>query len=407
MTANTKWPGVRANHLRYWIGILAIMIFGLIIRLPFAEFAPIHDDSSVYYSIAAQLAAGSFVFTGHLVVEMVMAIFVFIFGRAGANIASLTAAVLTIPVVGATGTALFSSRRAGLGAAIVIAGTPLHIYFSSWAYTDPIAVLGFSLALFSIVRGRYRRGLALTGLVVLMRVEYALLILVPLMLLRVCDSGRIRYLIVSVPVIGNIILTLLSSINSAETSGQLPLIDLLNTPLYSIGFLSNLTESPLRHLSSNSLFYTVHFLHWGVPYWELALLNPLLPALFVIGAYSLLPRIRASALAVGYASTALAVAFAVRELVGVDSQLVGALLLLFLISGFCLLFAAGPIALPEFQPLFALIPYTMLLLVLYLAPRYLLPMVVVGALYAGLGIVKAYDAVMAGDRWTIHVHAPV
>lgn len=382
-----------------------VTLLGLFARLPFAVFAPINDDSSVYYAIAKQLAEGTFVFTGHIGVELVMAGFVFLFGRAGANIASFTAAILTIPIVGAAAIQLFSSRRVGIAAATAMALTPLHIYFSSWAYTEPIAICFFSLALYAIVSDRYLWSVVLVGVLFVMRFEYAVLILAPLLVLRLSDRAIIRRAVVGIPVLGTGTIVVISALTPAAPR-QSWLVSILNTSLYSVSFLQNLTVDPIAEISRNILFYTIHFFHWGVPYWHGVLVNPVLPALFLVGAAALLPQDRMTVLAFVIAPGTLLVGFVVRELFGVSSQSLALALIILVASGFLLLLAAGPLSQPEFQPLFALVPYTMLLLVLYLAPRYLLPVVVVGCLYVGFGAVKLYDAIWTGDRWTIRIRIP-
>lgn len=389
------------------LSLSLVTLLGLFVRLPFAVFAPIHDDSSTYYAIAKQLAEGTFVFTGHLGVELMMAGFIFLFGRAGANIASLTASILTIPIVGVTAMRLFSSKRAGIAAATAMALTPLHIYFSSWAYTEPIAICFFSLALYAIVSDHYLWSVVLIGVIVVMRIEYAVLILAPLLVFRVSDRDIIQQAVVGVPVLGTGALIVVSVLAPAGRPQQSPLFSLLNTSLYSVSFLQDLTVDPITKVSSNILFYPMHFFHWGVPYWQGVLVNPLLPILFLVGAAALLPRRRITVLAFVLAPGTLLVAFIVREFFGVSSQSLVLVLVILVLAGFLLLLAAGPLSRPEFQPLFALVPYTMLLLVLYLAPRYLLPIVVVGCIYVGFGAVELYDAIVTGDRWTVRVRLPV
>lgn len=390
---------------RSWFSVPSGILLGIGVRLPFAVFEPVHDDSLTYYANAAQLAEGSFVFTGHVGVELVMAIFVFVFGASGANIASFTASIATIPIVGATAAHLFSSRRVGIAAAAAIAIAPLHIYYSSWAYTEPIAICFFSLTLYTIVRERYGWAILLTGVTFFMRAEYAALILAPLLVLRLSNRSWQRYGIVGAPVVATGLLTL-GTVLSPERNVIAIVSDLLNTSLYSVSFLQSLTVNPLEKVSSNALFYVLHFLHWGVPYWEVALVNPFLPVLFVVGTISLLPRTRLSLYGVLLPAGSVLVIFPLRELsiLGSGTLVVVSILLLF--GGFGLLLAISPLSDRRFQPLFALVPYTMLLLVLYLAPRYLLPIVIVGSLYAGQGAVKLYDTVVTDDPWTVRIPVP-
>lgn len=383
-----------------------VVLLGFAVRIPYAVFAPIHDDSGVYYAIANQLAEGTFVFTGHIGVELVMAAFVLFFGQAGANLASFTASLATIPIVGATAAQLFSSRRAGIAAATAMALTPLHVYFSSWAYTEPIAICFFSLALYMAVSDRYAWAGALTAVTALMRLEYAVLILVPLLVFRLSKRSSIKYATVIAPVLGVATVSILAMLVPEDGLSQVVSL-LSNSSLYSTTFLVQFAQDPVTRLSSNILFYTSHFLHWGVPYWGILLVNPLLPALFLVGTYTLLPRIRLTSVALTFAPGTVYIAFVTRESVGVTAALISLAVIALVTVGLVLLLAAGPISQPEIQPLFALVPYAMLLLVLYRAPRYLLPVAVIGCLYVGLGFVRLYDEVTDDEPWTIRVRSPI
>lgn len=387
---------------QHWASISLVILLGIVVRLPFAVLQPIHDDSPIYYANAAQLAEGSIVFTGHVGVELVMAIFVFVFGSSGANIASFTAAIATIPIVGATAAHHFSSRRVGVAAAAAIAIAPLHIYFSWWAYTEPIAICFFSITLYTIVRGHYGWAIFLIGVTFFMRAEYAVLILTPLLLLRLSNRTWQRYGIVGSPVVTAGIL-MLGTVLSPERSVITIVSDLLNTPLYSVTFFQSLSANPLGKVSTNVLFYAPHFLHWGVPYWEASLVNPILPVLFIVGTISLLQKTRLAQYGVLLAFSSVVVTFLLRELSILSSQTLVVWSILLLFGGFCLLLLVGPMSAPQFEPLFALVPYTMLLLVLYLAPRYLMPIVIVGSLYVGLGLVRLYDVVVTEDSWTVRI----
>lgn len=390
---------------RSWVSVPFCILLGIGVRLPFAVLEPVHDDSATYYANAAQLAEGSVILTGHAGVEIVMAIFVFVFGASGANVASFTASIATIPIVGATGAQLFSSRRIGVAAAAAIAVAPLHVYYSSWAYTEPIAICFFSLTFYTIVRKRYGWAILLTGVTFFMRAEYAALILAPLLVLRLSNRPWQRYGTVGAPVVATGLLTL-GTVLSPGRDVITIVSDLLNTSLYSVSFLQSLTVDPLEKVSSNALFYVPHFLHWGVPYWEASLVNPFLPVLFIVGTISLLPRTRLTQYGVLLAFGSGVVTFVLRELSILGSRTLVVVSLLLLFGGFCLLVAIGPLSDPRFQPLFALVPYTMLLVVLYLAPRYLLPMMIVGSLYVGVGAVRLYDAVVTDDPWTLRIPVP-
>lgn len=383
--------------------LLLVVLTGLLVRLPFAVYVPVHDDSPVYYGVAKQLAQGTFVVSGHIGVEAIMAVFVVFFGRSGANIASLTASLITIPVVGAIAARLFSSRVAGLGAAAALAVAPLHIYYSSWAYTEPIAICLFCATVYLIISDRYLWGAVFTLGMSLVRIEYALLILCPLMVLRLSRWEFVRKAVVFGPLVGVSALTLaLRSIPPDEVEQSL-LFSTLNTPVYSVSFLLKLSRDPIAALSTNAQFYAVHFLHWGVPYWELALVNPVLPVLFLLGVYTLLPKFRASGLSVAIVLLSITATFLVREFVAPSGVLILALLSLAAVSHILLY----PRSAPEFQPLLALIPYLMLLLVFYRSPRYLLPLVVVGCLFAGRGAAIAYSKLAVGDPWEIRFRSPI
>lgn len=376
------------------ISIPLATLLGLVVRIPFVVLAPVHDDSAIYYATAEQLAGGNIEVTQHFGVELVMAVFVFIFGQQGANLASFTASVFTVPIAGAAATNLFSSRRAGIAAALASAVIPVHIYFSSWAYTEPISLLFFSLALYALVANRYPAAAVLTIVVAFMRLEYAVLILLPLLSLQLFGHRITRRRVAGIAAAGAGTIVLVSTLYAFKPGIFLNLFNYLG---YSRTFLNTFSSTPIMRMAYNLSFYTVHFLHWGVPYWKPILVNPLLPLFFFIGVFTLLPRTRLAWLAPVFGFGTIVFTLLIREFFGIRTSLSAVYLIVICTITLLLLLAIVPSGERRFYPLIALIPYVFLLLILYRAPRYLLPVVIVCCLYAGQGMERLYSTVVTEE----------
>ncbi|WP_188853176.1 hypothetical protein [Haloarcula argentinensis] len=379
---------------RVWFGILIVSI---LVRLPYTVLRPVHDDSSIYVGRALDLLEGQVVISGHIGVEAIMALFLGLFGQMGGNLASFAASLATVWLAGRTATVLFNSRRAGQAAGFVLAVTPLHINFSWWAYTEPIAVCFFTLSLYFLVSRRYAAGAAIGVIVLFMRLEYLFLILAPLAGLYAFSENRFRHVFVLGPLLGLVGTILFYQL----PSGNSPIIairTLVSMPsLFSTGFFVGLSQAPVEHTVRNLQFYTPHFLHWGVPYFESPLVNPILPVLFIIGVIALLPRVRYARLLPLTSAIVIAAAFVHRELtvgkglIGPSTGLIAGLYTGVFVALVVLVVQSSD---RRLFPLFATIPYLCLLAILYLAPRYLLPMAVVGSLYAGYGLKTILDMVV-------------
>ncbi|AUG47888.1 hypothetical protein BVU17_10305 [Haloarcula taiwanensis] len=375
----------------------AILLVGILVRLPYTVLKPVHDDSSVYVGRALNLLEGQITISGHIGVEAIMALFLGLFGQMGGNLASFVASLATVWLVGRTATVLFDSPRAGHAAGFVLAVTPLHINFSWWAYTEPIAVCFFTLSLYFFVSRRYVAGAAVGIIVFFMRLEYLFLLLAPLAGLYAFSEDRFRHVFVLGPLLGFVGVILLYQLSSGD-SPVVTVRTLVSMPsLFSTGFFVGLSNAPLEHTVRNLQFYAPHFLHWGVPYFEFVLVNPLLPVLFLIGVVALLPRVRYARILPVTIAIIIAAAFMYRELtvgtglIGPSIELVAWLYASIFVALVVLVLQSTD---KRLFPLFATIPYLCLLAILYLSPRYLLPMAVVGSLYAGYGLKTILDMVV-------------
>ncbi|MUV88822.1 hypothetical protein GJ629_02055 [Halapricum sp. CBA1109] len=385
--------GVYAIRRRViWGGVV---VGAILLRLPYVTLTPIHDDSLHFltntYEVIHAASRLSLPLSGvplrYIGVNTVMGVFVVAFGDSGVNIASFSAAIGTVPVLGVTAATLFESRRAGIAAGVFGATLPIHVYHSSWAYSEPIALFVFSLSMYGFVAERYLLATGLTGVLSVMRAEYVLLVLLPLMALLVLRSSRAYYLAISSPfVLVGLLLAIPRLFLGTVVSITGPLSSVV-VPSYvtTSGFLA----APIRHVAQNTVFYVGHFLHLGVPYWESNLVNPFILLFFVVGMYELLPSVRSSVLSLGLFSSVAAAGYAAEQVFGV-THLYGVTLLV--TGGMC--FAVVLLAEPRhdrrLQPLLATGPYFGLLATGFLGARYILPVALVVVLYAGYGAHRTF-----------------
>lgn len=388
-----------------WLPVVALAIT---VRLPFATFLPIHDDSGFYFAAASRLAAGDLAFSPHLGVEGIMAVFILLFGESGANIASFTASIGSVVLVGLISEELFDSRTAGLASAFVFAILPLHVNFSSWAYTEPIALFFFSVAMYFLIREQYVFGLALTGAVLFMRIEYALLILLPYATLRLVDRSAIRYVPLVTGFVPPTAILVARYVLGLSPERLADILSTLPTPMFSTTFLQTFIKNPFAILTENILFYAPHFLYWGVPYWEVVLLNPLLPLLAVYGLYRIISRVRYVTLIFIATIGLVVVSFFYREVIAGGYETFSIpFVLAFGALTIVILMAGARSRNKMLEPLLATLPYHGILAYLYLAPRYMLPLGVIYSLYAGYGLAQAYQILVVPDEWVVELRRPI
>ena len=386
-----------------------ILVLSVVVRLPYATFRPVHDDSPVYFEAASQLLAGQTEFSAHLFVEVVMAVFILLFGVAGANVASFTASVAVVPVTGMAARSLFDSTRAGYATAVVVALNPIHVYYSSWAYTEPISLFFFVLSLNYLVRHWIRAGVVVASLVVLMRLEYAVLILAPLATLRTFDSRVVRVVVTTLPVaIFSALVAFLSFSPGSRLTIQRLLPRRLMSPLFSTSSITEFITVPVGRMTRNILFYAPHGLYWGVPYFETELVNPVLPLLFLVGVYMVIPRVRYAVLGIVALFLTVIGLFLFRELVSGTLYTSSVQLVLFvLFVGLVLVCIASGISDRRLDPLRSTVPYLVLLGVLYLGPRYILPVALVMSMYAGYGMSVIYEQFSTRPFATFEIRRPL
>jgi hypothetical protein len=325
----------------------------------------------------------------HFVVLVLMGVFVLTFGSIGANLASLVASVITIPVVGAAGTRLFDSRWVGLGAGLVFAVMPMGVHYASWAYTESVAILVFSLGLYAVVARKRVLALALLPLVFHARYEYVAIFL-PLLVLSYHDSKVMRALSVGTPpvALGSILIASLvnESVYSAlqQVAGSTSMF-----PDTFFHFAERHGKDLWLFFASRFDYYVYHFLHWGVPYWQLELVNPLLSVLFVLGVVAVHRKTRYVLGSHAMILPALGVGLVYRETLGGSGYLTtvpGLAITMGVTVVLCL--AALPLCRVQkrTRPLVAMSGYTVVLAVAWPQARYLLPVFTVGSLYAGYGL---------------------
>lgn len=390
-----------------WLGVLLLAV---LVRLPYATLRPIHDDGPIYLSRArnfltevTSLAPSiSELHLRYLGVHAVMGGFVTLFADAGANVASLLAAVVTVPLIGATAATLFDSRRTGLASATLMALYPIHVYYSSWAYSEPITLAFFSLALYGIASERYYIAAPPAAAVFVMRAEYTLFLLVPLVVLLYARRSRLYYLLIGAPLAAFCIVLL-----SPETLETLmSLTPRQKSHFFYVGFLRQLgfVEAPLEYVARSLSFYAPHFLHWGVPYWEILLVNPIFTVLFAVGVLAALPRARASSISVFLVGIVAAVGFVSRELF-LPEVTYGTVLVSVLVVTIVLVLLAGAREDRQLQPLLAIGPYLAFAFIVFNEARYILPVGLVAILYAGYGLTWLYEQIRIDGAVSIDVPA--
>lgn len=369
-----------------WFFVIGI---GTLLRLQYATLVPIHDDSLHYYREAYQLVHQSVLPDEHFIVLLLMGGFMLIFGSMGANLASLVASITTIPVLGAASSRLFDSQWTGVATGLVFAVMPMAVYYASWAYTDPIALFIFSLGLYCIIARKYLLTLAVLPIVFYSRYEY-LTILLPLLGLTFVDRKTTRaLLILTLPnVIGSLII---ASLFHPSVYG------ILQGIAGSTSFFPNTFYHFAREhgpnlglfFASRFDYYVYHFLHWGVPYWHLELVNPLLPALFALGVIASLHRTWYVLGVSTMAFLAVGGGLVYRETLA-GPQYLTTFPELMVTVGVAVVFCVAAIPLCQTQertrPLSAVAGYIAVLSVAWPQARYLLPVLTVGTLYAGYGL---------------------
>lgn len=371
-----------------------IMLLALLVRFPYLTTAPIHDDSSVYFEHTTAFLAGAPVPVEHLGVFGVSAPFVALFGPFGMNLASLTASLLTVPLVGMAAASAFETWKHGHAAAVVMAIFPIHVYYSSWAYTEPISLFFFSLALFLVLEERYGLGAVTVAILLITRLEFAIFILIPFAIVNRSNRRVLQRLVGYGPFAGILVLGVAGLLWLPDNPNQLGRYTAQLPLAVSKVWLVEYLVHPLEHAVERVSFYLPHFIHWGVPYFELELVNPILPLLFVVGV-----GVRFADRTPGVAKWLVGLfgatifVFGAREVVAgnVSSSFLAVTLLPIVISGGYLLRELIRSSTPESDLLLATAPYIALLSISFIGTRYLLPLGVVYTIFAGYGLSVSVD----------------
>lgn len=389
---------------------LAVLVVAVLTRLPYVTLSPIHDDSQFYYRNAVTLidglAAGSVPLDAlsvrYLGVHAVMGGFVPLFDGAGANVASFVAALCTVPILGATAASLFGSRRVGVATGFVVAVFPIHVYYSWWAYSEPVTLCFFSLALYGFITRRYGVATVATVPVLFMRIEYVLFVLLPLFAFTTVRETRLYGAMFVSPLlplgVGLFAPTRVERFIESFTgvSPSFLKIQVLRSTL--------LSSEPIGHVLTNASFYAPHFLHWGVPYWDIGVVNPLLTVAFTLGIIRVSARNRATGVILALVLGIVIGGVLVRELFGVE-KMYGALVLVGVLCALALVLATESWRDPLMIPLLSTGPYLVLITILYSGPRYVLPVACVFLLYAGYGLCWSTDWLR--DKGTVTASYPI
>lgn len=370
---------------------------GFLIRLLYFFSNSAHDDSHIYIANAQQILAGSPKINPHIGVEFVMAGFILLLGPVGANVASLVFAVLTIPLIGIAATELFDSGQSGLYAGFVFGVTPIHIYFSAFAITEAISLFFLILGIVLVLRERYLAGFVIGAMIFFMRIEYSLFILFPFFLLQLGEDWRIDYLVAVGP-IASFLFVILSRYTSPTVYQQsiFPALRFIGWSLpFSFDPINQFLLNPINHVGPRILFYATHLSHWGIPYWEPLLINPILSLFALYGLYLLISRSRLSSALIFLAAFLTVSAIAYREFVSPSSAL--GLLLVAVFSVTLIAVTGTQWEIPTSRRLFlATVPFWGVLSVFYFATRYLLPLLAVYSLYSGYGLFKILEQLPRG-----------
>jgi len=382
---------VLARFVRRHPWIRAVIVAAVAIRLPYMVLSPIHDDSVLYAERAMLLLDGRFgeVPARYFGVEVVMAGFSALFGPSGTNLASFSASIGTVVAVGALGMAVFEEERTALAAAVSAAVLPMHIYYSWWAYSEPIALVFFLTALWLLVRRSWRLATLVAAPLLFMRAEYLFGIFLPCMFLQLTRKSRAYYLPAVAPAAAypfifalprSVAVWIARAVNEVGFDDWIPFF-LLDTVLL----------EPFTRISENIVFYAPHLLYWGVPYYSLPNMNPVLPLLMFAGIYELIGHDRLGRWGLVIGTASVIVSFLIRETIA-DTTIAGIVALTGLGAAFVLILLMDQRERrSELIPLFAMVPYLALLLAVFTASRYLLPVLLVLSIYAGHGAIITYE----------------
>jgi hypothetical protein len=379
------------DNYRLMTAYVGATILAVLVRIPYMTLTASHDDRNAYLADIETIAReGSLAVSEveHLGVELVMAAFYLVFGEAGPNLASLTAALATVPAMGLVARSLFDSDRIGVLTAVLIAILPSHIYYSSLLVMEPISLFVFALVLLATVERRWRAVGVLSVLLFVMRFEY-LLITVPLAVVWWTENTHVRRAVIASPLVVLLCGMLIGSAMQFDGSSFFYKPYEPYLPV-SPAFIGRFLRRPIYHLSLRIAFYVPQFLYWGVPFFSLPLMNPAFPVLSLIGIGSLSDKRRWTRIALYLLPTGVGAVFLFREL---DFNMIlpsGIVYLTTVILGAVVGLAYARIAWtaddPRLAPLSVLGPYATLLVLRALAPRYLLPVFLLGTVYAGYGL---------------------
>jgi hypothetical protein len=386
------------DNYRLMTAYVGATILAVLVRIPYMTLTPAHDDSNIYLADIETIARdGSLAVSEveHLGVELVMAAFYLVFGEAGPNLASLIAALATVPAMGLVARSLFDSDRIGVLTAVLVAMLPSHIYYSSLLLMEPISLFVFALVLLATVKRRWVAVGVLSAVLLFMRLEH-LLITVPFVVLWWTESKWVRHSIITFPfalLFGGILLG--SLIHFSPQESQLFYKPVAQHLPISTSFIGRFLRRPDYHLHKRIAFYVPQMLYWGVPFFSLPLMNPTFPILSLICVRKLSSRDVWTSRVLYLLPVGVCAVFLHREaMLDGDmiflSRVIPPIDVTTVILGAVIAGAYARLAWtaddPRLAPFSVLGPYITLLMLQALAPRYLLPVFLVGTLYAGYGL---------------------
>lgn len=384
-----------AYGLRHRPAATTVVLLALLVRAPTFTTVPTIDDGSFYLAAARQFLAGDVAVFGHAASTAVWAAFVAMFDQSGVNAANLVFSAATVPLVGVLARRLFKSRRAALGGMAVFAVSPTAVYYSAKAINEPLALFFLALAILLFLAERYPLAIAVTGAVAFMRIEYAVMFLVPYAVIRAVNRRSLRTVVLAMPPLG-VSVVLLSAVVGVR-------VPLWRTFVGALGGVDLFSPLPIRRLLANprTVFperyqaLAAHMVHWGVPYWNLVLVNPVIPVAAITAIVLGSRQRRRLAFGGGLALLGFAVVFLQSELLRGRLALSLPAIGLSLVTYTALVYFAVDDDPLGNELIASAYIYSLGILVLPPSPRYLLPVVLVYAVYAGRGIELAVDGVTA------------
>lgn len=267
------------HGLRDYLGVVTLVLVGAILRLTQFSAQPRIDDGPFYLQMTQDFLSGHVTTWGHVASSAVWSIFVSLFDYSGVNVANFFFSVLTIPIVGAIAYRQFESRRAAVGGMAAFTFAPIAIWYAPKAMNEPVALFFLATAIYLVLSDRQSFAFVVGFFLVFMRIEYAILFLLPFVIFHGKTDARVRNVSIAVPILG-----VFYVFASGVIGVPVPLQGLILAPLNDVDLFSPVTfrslfQDPAHVFVARYESLAAHLSHFGLPYWKLFLVNPLIPVL--------------------------------------------------------------------------------------------------------------------------------